>query len=136
VLLEASIHSIRRRVLILGIILIVAPTAIVGAAGWLIMQRIAMVTAGDGTRPASANLTHLTQNLVEICRNYYQDGVEKLKNGKAVLEAAGPVALDQSHSFRWKAKNEITGEVSDVWLPAMMAGAVKLEPVTDLATGG
>jgi hypothetical protein len=130
VFLEDS-GNIRRKIAAMGILLVVAPLLTLLAAGWIVMQRISQAALMDGTKTSSANLTHLTRNLFGICRNYHQDTAAKLKSGRAILDEAGPIALDLNRQVIWQAKNEATGEVTELSLPVMMAGNAKFVPVED-----
>ena len=123
--------NIRRKIAAMGILLVVAPLLTLLAAGWIVMQRISQTALVDGTKASSANLTHLTRNLFGICRNYHQDTAAKLKRGRAILDEAGPIALDVNSQVVWQAKNEATGEVTEVRLPVMIAGSAKFVPVED-----
>jgi len=130
VFLEDS-GNIRRKIVAVGILLVVAPLLTLLAAGWVVMQRISQAALLDGTKTSGANLTHLTRNLFGICRNYHQDTAAKLKSGRAILDEAGPIALDPNRQLLWQAKNEATGEVTELSLPMMMAGNAKFMPVVD-----
>jgi hypothetical protein len=130
VFLEDS-GNIRRKIVAMGALLVVAPLLMLLAAGWIVMQRISQAALMDGTKTSGANLTHLTRNLFGICRNYHQDTSAKLKSGRAILDEAGPIALDPNRQLLWQATNEATGEVTELSLPMMMAGSAKFVPIVD-----
>ena len=116
----------------MGSVLIVAPMAVLGLAAWAISQRIQPPTPVDVVKRTSpANLTHLTRNLVEVCRTYHLESLAKLKSGQAILEAAGRIYVDGNHSALWHTRNEITGQEGELQLPVMMAGNAKFLPVSD-----
>ncbi len=127
--LETTTSNIRRRVAVVGTILIVAPMLVLSVAVWAVTQRIQQPAPINSVRPSNANLLELTQNLVDICRKYRQDSVDKLNSGQIILDAAGPVRLDGSQLEMWQARNEVTNELKPVQLPLMSAGETKFVPV-------
>ncbi len=74
--LETTTSNIRRRVAVVGTILIVAPMLVLSVAVWAVTQRIQQPAPINSVRPSNANLLELTQNLVDICRKYRQDSVD------------------------------------------------------------
>ena len=117
---------------IVGSVLIVAPMAVLGLAAWAISQRAQPPTPVDVVKRTSpANLTHLTRNLVEVCRTYHLESLAKLKSGQTILEAAGRIYVDGNQSSLWHIRNEITGQEGELQLPVMMAGNAKFLPVSD-----
>jgi methyl-accepting chemotaxis protein len=134
VFLEATTNNIRRRVALIGILLIVAPMAILGLAAWVVTQRFQpSFPIVSLKRPSPVDLTHLTKNLVDLCRIYQQESVQKLKGGQTILDAAGRIRIDPNQTALWHAKNEVTGEVQVLLLPVMTAGDARFLPVADFS---
>jgi methyl-accepting chemotaxis protein len=131
VFLEVSSNNIRRRIAILGTVLIVTPMLVLGLAGWATAQRMQHPTPLYGSSATPLNLTHLTRNLVQVCRSYRQASIDKLKSGQSILDAAGGIRVEGTRTSLWQAKNEITGEVKTLQLPLMMAGGTEIAPVVD-----
>jgi len=133
VFLESSISSIRRRVAIVGTILIVLPMLVLGLAGWAVFQRVERVAAAAElpTPSIHVDLAQMAQNLVDLCRKYQQAGVEALKNGQRLLKEKGPIRLNSAHMSIWHAVNELTGEKKSFEIPLMSAGELNLTQVND-----
>ena len=135
--LEATANNLRRRVAIVGSILIVAPMLVVVIAGWLILQRIEQIAAVAAVKTAPAqsksdtDLSQMAQKLVEVCRKYHQASVEALQSGQRILKEIGPIHLDGSHMVIWHATNELTGERKMLEIPLMSAGDTSFVSVTD-----
>ncbi len=132
--LEAS-SNLRRRVAIVGSMLIVAPMLIVVLAGWAVLQRMEQIAAVTGantnTPSATADLSQMAQQLVEVCRKYQQASLAALKRGKHILNMIGPIHLDGAHMVVWQATNELTGERKSLEIPLMSAGKANFVSVTD-----
>jgi methyl-accepting chemotaxis protein len=133
VLLDVSTSNIRRRVAWIGVVLIASPVLILSLAAWFVLHRIGETPIVVSASRAKADLTHLTQNLVDVCRSYHQQTISKLESGRTILEAAGQIRLDPDRYLVWRAKNEATGEVKNLQLPLMVAGTVQFEPVKAFA---
>jgi len=137
VFLETTTNNLRRRVAIVGSILIVAPMLVVVIAGWLVLQRIERIASATAVNPnplqsrTNTDLSQMAQNLVEVCRKYHQASLEALKNGQRILKEIGPIRLDGSHMVVWHARNEITGERKSFEAPLMSAGDISFVSVPD-----
>lgn len=128
---KASTNNIRRRIAIVGSVLIAAPVLILSLAGWALTQRVQQPSPIDRARPSKETLTQLTQNLVDLCRQYQQETVLKLKSGQIILAATGPIRLNAKSTQIWQAKNEVTGQFESVAMPFMTAGESHIAPVVD-----
>ena len=115
----------------MGGVLIVTPLLMLSLAGWIVMQRVNQTVLLSNVRTSSARLADLTRNLADICRSYQQASIEILKSGRAVLDAAGSITFNEGRLVRWQARNEATGEVTELQLPLMSAGATPFLPLTD-----
>jgi len=131
VFLEASTNNIRRRVAVVGSVLIVAPMVVLGLAVWAVTQRFGQPPPLYKTRHSAANLTELTRNLAGICRKYQQESLDKLRRGQTILDAAGRIRLDGNQRELWHARNEVTGQAKWTELPLLAAGDVKFVSVMD-----
>ncbi len=131
--LEASIQSIRRRVAIVGTMLIISPMVVLALAGLAVFQRAERVAAAAELPPPTMHidLAQMAQNLLELCHKYHQAGVEALKKGQLLLKEKGPIRLNSAHMSTWHAVNESTGDKKSFEIPVMSAGEVRFEPVSD-----
>jgi len=123
--------NIRRKIALMGILLIVAPLLVLGVAGWVLMQRVGQSATISGVRTSNAHLVDLTRNLVDLCRSYQQASIDKLKSGRSILDAVGSISLKQDRLLAWRAKNETTGETTELRLPVMSAGTTNFLPLAD-----
>jgi hypothetical protein len=128
---QINTSKIRRKIKVIGSVLIVAPILMVCAAGFLVLHRINQTAILEGITASSEKLTNLTQSLVEFCRNYHRQTVEKLRSGRTILDAAGEISLDPEKRVKWRARNELTGDVTFVKLPALRVGKMDFLPVPD-----
>jgi hypothetical protein len=115
----------------MGGALIVTPLLMLSIAGWIVMQRINQTVMLSSVRTSSARLADLTRNLADICRSHQQASIEILQSGRAVLDAAGSITFDEGRLISWQARNEATGEIAELQLPVMSAGATHFLPLAD-----
>jgi len=123
--------NLRRRIALVGGALIVTPLLMLSIAGWIVMQRINQTVIVSSARTSSARLADLTRNLADTCRSYQQASIGILKSGLTVLNAAGSITLNEGRLVSWQARNEATGEVAELQLPLMSAGATHFPPLAD-----
>jgi methyl-accepting chemotaxis protein len=134
VFFETTTNNIRRRVAMIGSVLIVSPMVVIVLAGWAVLQRVEQAAAIGQSAPETsegASLSQLALNLVEVCRKYHQASVDTLKSAGQVLSQNGSIRLDASHMSVWHATNEVTGESKAWQIPLMAAGDVNFLPVPD-----
>jgi uncharacterized protein YoxC len=105
--------------------------AIVSLAAWTVLHRTQQTPLIDAVRTSTVNLTHLTRDLIDVCRSYQRESVSKLKSGKNILDAAGPVRLEANRVHVWQVKNEVTGELKAIPIPLMTIGQAQLIPIPD-----
>jgi hypothetical protein len=115
----------------MGGALIVTPLLLLSIAGWLVMQRINQTVVLSSVQTSSARLANLTRHLADICRSYQQASIEILKSGRAVLDAAGSITFNEGRFVSWQARNEVTGEVTELQLPVMSVGDTHFLPLAD-----
>jgi len=131
----SNVHNgnIRRRIALMGGMLIVAPLLTLGIAGWIVVQRMSQTILISGVRTSTVHLENLTRGLVDICRSYQQASIDTLKSGRSVVDAAGAIGIDQGQRVAWRVKNEATGEIGELRLPVMSAGDTHFLAVADFS---
>jgi methyl-accepting chemotaxis protein len=130
---DVAISQIRRRIALVGSVLILSPLLVLSVAGWIVMQRISQSVSIFGSRATNARLVNLTRSLVDICRSYQRESIDTLKRGRNILDAAGSIRLNQGRLLAWRAKNETTGQITELRLPVMAAGNTNFLPVVDFS---
>lgn len=128
------LHDLRRRIVVIGSILIVSPMLVIFLAGYLVMQRVEQVVALSSNSAKSSNedgLSKMALNLMDACRKYHQQSVAALENGQNVLRSMGPVRLDGAHMSVWHAHNELSGEGKSLEIPLMTIGETPLVSAVD-----
>jgi hypothetical protein len=122
--------NLRQRIALMGGVLIVTPLLILSVAGWIVFERLSRTLKVSAARTSTAHLVELTRSLVDICRSSQQANIEALKSGRSVVDAAGAIGSKLGKRQEWRAKNEATGEISELWLPILSAGDAQFLPVT------
>jgi hypothetical protein len=129
----SDVHNgnLRRRIAVMGGVLIAAPLLTLTIAAWIVIERVSQTAMVASAKTSSAHLVTLTHHLVDICQSFQQSSVDILKSGRAVLDAKGPVTLDPRQRVAWRARDETSGAMSDIRLPVLSAGDIRLLPVAD-----
>jgi len=130
---DVDTSNIRRKLAVIGTLLIAAPLLTLSLAAGIVLQRVSQTAVISGVRTSNARLLNLTHNLVAVCRIYQQAGVDTLKSGRRIVDAAGSIYLNQSRLLTWRAKNAATGQIMELRLPVMAAGEVNFLPVPDFS---
>jgi hypothetical protein len=125
--------GVEKRILSRGIALAVVPLLLVVLVTLLVERQANSVSVDGSSRLAAQDLNHLVESLLGASEAE-QEGVAKALDGARVfLDRAGRIGFDETRRIHWKAKNQLSDEVSDVSLPTMMAGTTRFTPVEDFS---
>jgi hypothetical protein len=130
---EVHNGNLRRRIALLGGVLLVTPLLTLGIAGWIVFERMSQALIVSSVRTSDAHLVNLTRHLADTCRSYQQSSADTLKSARGILDAAGPITLNRAERLPWHARNEITGAISEIRLPIVSAGEKRFLPVADFS---
>jgi len=113
--------SLRRRLILTGVILAIVP---IFALGWLIRKQF--TAASDLARSAgqtleAANLHDTVDTLLKSVETANSDAIEPLGLARATLNGSGGLSISRRRAT-WQVTNEITGEHTRVKVPVAVIG--------------
>jgi hypothetical protein len=121
--------DLRSRLTAVGIAAVAAPLVLVGIT-LLVQGRHLERAAEEGCdRLAKADLAHVADGLHSMCASH-QDYIEVYQRvARSVVERHGGFAAEPGLTLAWQAKNQFTGEISQLLLPRVRIGTTALDPV-------
>jgi methyl-accepting chemotaxis protein len=118
--------SFRHKLLALGITLIVCPLILFTAVVWHQNQQLREAAYKGCLRATEADLDHIAESVYHLCENSHdaleRNVREKLHSAREILNNSGGIRMDSDEPLMWEARNQLTGAVSTISLPGVLAG--------------
>ena len=115
--------TLRTKLLAVGILLTLAPLALLGLVVLRQNGKMLDVATDESTRQAYTDLDHIAEGVYAMCQAQQELLEQKvrsdLKVARAVLTADGEVQLDGNDAVSWQAVNQYTKRANRVNLPKM-----------------
>ena len=119
------LHSVRTRLMGMGIALAVIPVAIILSVFVVQQEKANQATSRECRKLAYQTLDHIAKGVYTVCQTQDQVLQENVNKGllvtRDVLNRLGAVNLD-SESVSWKVTNQYTKDTSTQQLPRMLVG--------------
>ena len=119
--------GLRKRLLLVGVGLMVASTAITGFVAWLGSRNVASIASAGSARLVDSDFIHSAQHMTEFCqsaRTMLTEAVESdSKAARGILTRDGGAHLAEKEKVRWEAVNQYTKTPSTLELPKLLVGS-------------
>jgi len=127
--------GLRKRLLFIGVGLMVASTLITGFVAWLGSRNIVSIASAGSTKLVDSDFIHAAEHMTEFCqsaRTMLTEAVESDLNGaRGILLRDGGAHLAEKEKVRWEAVNQYTKAPSTADLPKLLVGNEWPGQVTD-----
>lgn len=119
--------GLRKRLLFIGVGLMVASTAITGFVAWLGSRNVVSIATAGSAQLVDSDFIHAAQHMTEFCqsaRTMLTEAVESdLNAARGILTRDGGAHLAQKDKVRWEAVNQYTKTPLSVDLPKLLVGS-------------
>jgi len=124
--------TLARRQMTLGALLTAIPLAIVGGSAWWTGRSMQHVARDGAVRAAHDSLDQVARLVATASESSVSEMERRagasLDFASAIAARRGPLSLDPGRRVVWSAKNQLSGEVHRVALPALRQGATLIAP--------
>jgi methyl-accepting chemotaxis protein len=127
--------GLRKRLLVPGVGLTLASTAIAGLVAWWGVRKITTIAVNASTQLSDSDLRHVASDMVAMCDSstamLSRTAKINLRLARDVLERSGGMHLSGRDKVTWSAVNQFTKATIPVELPKAMVGDDWLGQVRD-----
>ncbi len=118
--------SFKHKLLALGTALTVCPLVLLTAIVWHQNQQLREAAYKGCLRATESDLDHIVEGVYRLCEISHdaleRNVREKLRSAREVLKNSGGIRMDSDEPLVWEARNQLTGAVSTISLPGVLAG--------------